>query len=265
MQHNAPNMRSEVKAFLPAEAQEWLNTRNKHNRPMSWLNARKWADMMRRGEFLLHAQGIIVDVDGNLVTGQTRLQAVVLAALDTPVWINVTYNNPRGTADYIDRGRPMTARDLATRHDGKTHAVAEAAIARAMCTLRDEVQPSMDTIAKTMEANYNNIHLALDLTRGKSKSKAALMVIAVMVSYPTNLTQTLLHVDEFAAKLEKRLAEAPGNLSADKCWGRGSGFRLALSIARDLVLERIAEKNNLGVNLAPQPEGKKNSGARKVQ
>src|SRR5678815_3587241 len=64
--------------ITPEVAQEMLN-HNKGNRPVNWNQVEQYAAMMKAGEFKLTAQGIVLDKTGNLLTGQTRLWAVVLS------------------------------------------------------------------------------------------------------------------------------------------------------------------------------------------
>ena len=58
--------------ITPETAQEMLK-RNKHNRPVNWNKVEEYADIMAGGQWQLHAQGIILDCDGNILTGQKRL------------------------------------------------------------------------------------------------------------------------------------------------------------------------------------------------
>ena len=68
----------------PEIAQEILK-KNKANRPINWHKVEEYADLMARGQWKLHSQGIIIDDKGNLLTGQKRLWAIVYSGVTIPM------------------------------------------------------------------------------------------------------------------------------------------------------------------------------------
>ena len=72
--------------ITPAKAQEYLNT-SKGNRPISKVTVRSYADTMKQGKWMLNGVPVVFDVDGHLLDGHHRLEAVTLAGI--PVKMDV--------------------------------------------------------------------------------------------------------------------------------------------------------------------------------
>ena len=104
--------------ITPAIAQEMLK-HNKTNRPINWRKVEEYADLMAHDQWKLHSQGIIFDPDGNILTGQKRLWAVVYSGKD--VLMRVSRGCPADTVRILDRGTPQTARDMASRETKRKH------------------------------------------------------------------------------------------------------------------------------------------------
>jgi len=88
---------------------------------------RRYADAMRRGEWLLNGETVVADADGALLDGRRRLQAAVLSETGFP-GILVRFRRPSDGADAIDTGRRRSFADIVSvrrREDGEeaTHAV----------------------------------------------------------------------------------------------------------------------------------------------
>jgi hypothetical protein len=114
--------------------QEQLENHNKSNRPMTMSIVKRWRDRMLEGRWVPSPDCIAYDLEGNLLTGQHRLYAVVLAeqmrqldpdyvknvyGIDKP--ISIPFVIGRGFmgkhADVIDIGKNRTSSDvLARRH-----------------------------------------------------------------------------------------------------------------------------------------------------
>lgn len=99
----------------PEMAETWLK-RNFNNRPVSMDTVRAYAREMKRGRWLPVHQGIAFDMEDNLVDGQHRLMAIVMAA--RPVRLMVTFGLPSkvdGTRmvgmDVVDRGKTRSVAD----------------------------------------------------------------------------------------------------------------------------------------------------------
>jgi len=233
---NLPLITDSTELITPDIANEYLK-HNHHNRPINWRKAEEYAKIMRAGKWELHAQGIILDEKGDILTGQTRLWAVVMA--DVSVYMRVSRGNPRRIATLIDRGRPQSSRDLATRNTERKHSPLENSIARAMCALEGTLRPSVDELAMMIIANAKKAEVVIAETKGKKKSKAMLMVLAAICAIARNdseVRQMTIHLEELGDKLEHALIPQ----SAEKCWGKGAAFSLAMDHARTLVTPILA-------------------------
>lgn len=75
-----------IETITPELAAEYLQA-NRKNRPLSTRVAREYAAAIRRGEWMMNAEAIKFDTDGNLQDGQHRLQGVIFAeqAIETLV------------------------------------------------------------------------------------------------------------------------------------------------------------------------------------
>lgn len=77
------NLTMRIVYVTPLMATELL-IGNTKNRPLTWNQVLKYAGAMKRGEWQLNGEPIIVDVNGVLQNGQHRLQAVVEANVTIP-------------------------------------------------------------------------------------------------------------------------------------------------------------------------------------
>lgn len=217
--------------ITPAVAQELLN-RNKGNRPVNWKQVEEYAAMMKRGEFMLTAQGIVIDKNGNLLTGQTRLWAVLLS--DCSVYMRVSRGNLPETGRLLDRGRPQSARDLASRETEKKHSPIEASIARGVCAIAGNMKPSKDELGAVIAANSDLVKSLIKDMAGMKKTKSVLMIMSAIVATAddeSKARQLAIHTAEFADKLDVALLPH----TSSNCWGRGAAFGLALEHAKRIV------------------------------
>jgi hypothetical protein len=223
---------SDTTEFITPEMAQEMLQKNKNNRPVNWLKVEEYAVIMRQGEWKLHPQGIILDPSGNIITGQTRLWAVVYSGVG--IHFRVSRGSPPETAFVIDRGRPQSSRDLATRRTEKKHSPIEASLARTICILRGNAKPSTDDIAAAIVDKSAMFSVILKEAHRTKKSKAVLMILAVIAEVSKNepaakaLTKS---VDFFATRLTKTLEPH----SPEACWGKGTAFAMALEQARKIV------------------------------
>jgi hypothetical protein len=232
-----PNLYDKTVDMTPEEARKFLD-RNRCNRPISMIAAQALADQIKDGKWKVHGQGIILDTDGYLLTGQTRLWAVILAKIG--VWMRVSYNNPKDAADVIDRGRPQSARDLASRRTNMKHAAAEGMIARAICAMDGDLRPSKDKLAATIVDYTVKLKPVLYHIRGTKKSKAVLMITAAICRESHDEEEAVkvsINTQVFADELELMLHPQ----SARTCWNKGAAFSMALERAREIVNGRLRD------------------------
>jgi hypothetical protein len=222
----------------PERAQEILKN-NKSNRPINWRKVEEYADLMARGEWKLHSQGIIIDNNGNLLTGQKRLWAIVYSGVTIPM--RVSRGCPSDAANIIDRGDPQTARDLASRKTEKKHSMIEASIARGIAALAENMRPSKDVLGDLIAENTKKSEIALTETKGTKKTKSILMILAAIfvTAKDQDTVRTLSkHVEKLSDKLEAALL--PGD--AEKYWNKGAAFGLAMEHSRRIVKEFLNGK-----------------------
>lgn len=103
---------------------------NTHNRDLAASTISRYANDMRGGRWGVSHQGVAFDAERCLIDGQHRLFAIDEA--DIPVWLWVAVNQPRGTQEFIDQGKPRNALAV-VRLTGDLAATGfQMAIARAM-------------------------------------------------------------------------------------------------------------------------------------
>ncbi len=105
-------MQTFVETITPAQANAFLE-KNKTNRDMRLTYIKRLAQIILRGEWVLTHQGIAITTDNELVDGQHRLSAIVMA--DTPVQMNVAYDVDPKSYMAIDNGAKRTHADLLRR------------------------------------------------------------------------------------------------------------------------------------------------------
>lgn len=92
---------SGVVKWMPKISAEFLDTRNSRNRLRSKRHITHLAGMMRKGNFRLTGEPILIDWDGILVNGQHRLAACVEA--NVPFWCFVTANLDPEVFKHVDQ------------------------------------------------------------------------------------------------------------------------------------------------------------------
>jgi hypothetical protein len=231
---DVPLLTDETVFVEPLQAKDML-TRNNHNRPVNWRKAEEYSRIIKAGHWKLHSQGIILDEKGEIITGQTRLWAVVLA--DQGAWLRISRGNRQDVAHLIDRGRPQTARDLATRKTQQKHSPVEASIARAICVLDGVLRPTPDEIAATIVVYTDKLRLLILKTAGTKKTKAVQMIlgaICIQAKDTEELVRMAINTAVFAEELDHKLLPQ----SASSCWNKGAAFSLAMEKARAVVSSR---------------------------
>jgi hypothetical protein len=120
------NVRATVEEVTPAMAEAWLG-KNLANRSVRQRVVEGYARDMRNGAWQLTGEPIKFSINGRLLDGQHRLQAVVRAEI--PVEMLVVRGLPDSTQAVMDSGARRTAGD-ALKLRGETSYTALAATAR---------------------------------------------------------------------------------------------------------------------------------------
>jgi hypothetical protein len=230
---DVPLLTDETELITPTRAYELLEA-NKKNRPINWRRVEQYADIMKRGEWRVHGQGIMLDVHKNILTGQHRLWGVIYA--DVAVYMRVSRGNPPDVASVIDRGIPQSARDLASRETGRKHSPVEASIIRAFLAAGGVLKPSTDEIATMLRTHDSSVRALLAASQGTKKDRATIMLLGAILSVfqdVETITKYVGKLDTFVTRFGVRLAP----LKPSSCWGRGASFNLAMRHAVDAVKE----------------------------
>ncbi|MET0698966.1 MAG: hypothetical protein ABWY93_04820 [Mycobacterium sp.] len=93
----------------PAQAKKWLGSNAEDNRHVRWTRVEAYARDMERGRWQLTGEAIKIDVDGVLIDGQHRLQAVIKANIS--VYMVVVFNLPHEAMAALDGGLSRTFGD----------------------------------------------------------------------------------------------------------------------------------------------------------
>ena len=221
-----PLIQDETKLITPTIAENMLK-KNKNNRPINWNKVEQFKESMEKGKWKFHAQGIILDNKGNLLTGQKRLWAIIYSG--RPQYMRISKGSPPETANLIDRGAPQTSRDLASRETDRKHSPTEGSLVRGMLAFKGTLRPSLDKITEGLVKNDAVLKNAMKNTRGIKKTKPILMMMAAICIF--NKMSLFGRLEELAQKLEDNLAP----IEAKNCWNRGAAFTLAMERAYRIV------------------------------
>jgi hypothetical protein len=101
-----PGLRVQVVEVTPSIATHWLKHNHADNRTLGERTVEGMANDMRSGAWKLTHQAIAFNGDGDLIDGQHRLSAVVMA--NVPVQMFVVWNDTSDLKDPIDRIRPRS-------------------------------------------------------------------------------------------------------------------------------------------------------------
>ena len=219
--------------LISPEIAEKLLRKNKNNRPINWRKVEEYRKLMENNEWKLHAQGIIIDNKGNLLTGQKRLWSIVYSGI--PQYMRISRGSPPDTADLIDRGTPQSSRDLASRTTERKHSPTEVSMIRACFALKGKGKPTLDEIAQLMVKHDKWLEEAMRLTRGVKKTKPMLMILGA--SCYLNRRDLFGKVEFLGDKLINILLP----IEINDCWNRGAAFTLAMEKARVVCEEEWGE------------------------
>ncbi len=226
---DVPLITDATELMTPETAYDML-LKNANNRPINWKKVEEYAAIMSAGKWQLHSQGIILDPNGNILTGQKRLWAVIYS--NTAVYMRVSRGNPSTVANLLDRGTPQSSRDLASRETGRKHTPIEASIGRAILAMRGIVRPSTDELASAISQYSTRAAMVMKATAGTKKTRSIVMILAAICEGSESLiANKAVFVEKWAKALEDKLAPQ----TPEQCWGRGAAFALAMNQARQIV------------------------------
>jgi len=230
---NIPLIVDSTELITPEKAQDMLH-KNENNRPINWKKVEEYADSMRKGEWKFHSQGIILDPCGNILTGQKRLWAIVYSGV--PIHMRVSKGCPKEAVRQIDRGTPQSSRDLAARETKRKHSPTEVSLARGYLNLMGNNKPTADNIADVIITKEKELSTLVKECKGTKKTKAVLMIMSAMLYLAENKLKTITpKLETLSAELDQALLPS----IADKCWGRGVAFTLAMEQAKKILKKHV--------------------------
>lgn len=222
-----PLIQDSTELITPEIAQKILE-KNKNNRPVNWNKVEEYRKAMEGGEWKFHAQGIILDSSGNVLTGQKRLLAIMYSGI--PQYMRISRGSSPDTVNLIDRGTPQSSRDLASRATERKHSPIEGSIVRAICAMTGNTKPSADDLSHKIVVHNEKLQKIMIGTRGIPKTKDRLMVLAVICV--ENRLDMVGEIEGLGAKLIAALSPT----LVESCWGRSAAFTLAMEKAKAVVL-----------------------------
>jgi hypothetical protein len=113
---------------------------NTHNRPVSQATVEKYADIMRKGGWLLNGESIKFDWDGVLIDGQHRLFAVTEAEVE--IALTIVRNLDPKAQETLDQGKPRRLNDILSLSFG------------------EQITTKLIAVMRQMEAGLSGAHVA---------------------------------------------------------------------------------------------------------
>lgn len=98
-----------VEMITPEMAKAYISNVHPDQRRLRPNSVRAYAEIMKRGDWILVPDGIAFDTDGFLIQGNHRLNALIAANVTLP--FNVTRNAPKMAYSVLDRGLIRSASD----------------------------------------------------------------------------------------------------------------------------------------------------------
>jgi hypothetical protein len=124
----------------------WLREQAR-NRPVNWDRVARYARAMRSGKWSVTNQGLGIGVDGRMIDGQHRCQAVVMAGV--PVEMMVTFNLPESARPDIDGGKPRGLSD-------RLHMFGDVAYARYITSWMNAIYRTLYDSSHTPDISYDD-------------------------------------------------------------------------------------------------------------
>jgi len=123
------SMRTSIVTITPEMAKDMLERNMPHNRhvPINSSVVKQYSEAIKAGEFILNGESIKISDKGELIDGQHRLKACIMAGV--PFTTVIVYDVPTEAYLTIDRGKRREVADALT-HEGVPNAKLTAASIR---------------------------------------------------------------------------------------------------------------------------------------
>lgn len=202
------NMKAEIEVVTPAYAKQLLE-QNPGNRRISQMVVGRYASDMKAGLWVNNGQGLVIDEAGNLMDGQHRCAAIILA--QTPIAMVVVRGVPSDRFSTLDAGRTRTFSDV-LHIRGHRNTFVVAAITRtalAYLTQRD-VHRSSSRMAQ--DAFFADHPYIVDCAQAVAKTGGVLRAQAGSVLFLANESRKM---DREAAEFISGTQSGEGLFSGD--------------------------------------------------
>lgn len=140
------------KVQLTPEMASKIKLSNNRNRPFRKYLARQYAKDMRNGTFLHNGDSMRFDVNGNMVDGQHRTEAVLLSGCT--IEVNIETGLPINAYDTIDQGLKRSTSDILFTMDIKDSAVVAAGLGLYMNLIDKTIKGKRKSIAPHVITKY---------------------------------------------------------------------------------------------------------------
>lgn len=169
-----------IEEVTPERAEQWL-ARNTHNRALKRNIVRRLAGAIARDEWEMNAETIKFDLNGNLIDGQHRLAAVILAGKS--IQSAVVRGLPSSVQQTVDLNDKLRVRDV-LKMRGETEPTTTASALSWLYRHQNERMTSTDvpTVRQALKLLENSPELRLAARPGK-RLHAALRVPAGLGAY----------------------------------------------------------------------------------
>lgn len=151
-------MKLTIVDITPAMAARWLNAGGP-NRKKSAPHIRRLAHKMADGRWITNGQTISFDIDGKLIDGQHRLEAIVLSGVTIEHAVALDVSDPKAFTTYDGDALKRGAHQVATMM-GASHGKDLVAASRIVYAY--ENSPTMEDFSQAVgkTAQFSNEHIA---------------------------------------------------------------------------------------------------------
>lgn len=205
-------MRIEVEEVSPVRATDWLRTRNICNRSVKPTVVERYKQEMQQGNWHLSDQAISFDVQGNLINGQHRCEAVVRSGVT--IKSIVIYDMPEESASVIDNVAPRNLTDRVSIHDKRHANPMETSTARVMMGLSKSTGTSVFEVSSFIHRHSDAINFVISRFPYKKRgiTRAILYAAIARATYHEDLKR----LDEFCKVLFFGMAKDENDYAAIK-------------------------------------------------
>lgn len=177
---------AEIAAITPAMA-KLLLSRNDNNRRLHMPGVRKWAEALRRGEWKLNGEPVVIADTGELNDGQHRLSAVVETGISLKTF--VVFGVARASRNTMGGGIKRSPGQILGM-EGIANGVALAAALRMLINIREftgnlNLERSVPTLKALLDKEPDislSLHLATPVAKQFKVSGAAFVALHYMMA-----------------------------------------------------------------------------------